>query len=156
MGRRVSVTSTYRRRHTYTTPVPLSIFVMDCSQCGVPYGFSTSYEDRRRDDGEGWFCPNGHSQAFSDSGVDRERQRANRAEAELKRARIQREEAKVDAAYQRHVAAGHKAHATKLRNLMARGVCPWCPNAPGNRPRSFLQVQRHVKTKHPERLDLVA
>ena len=150
MGNRVHVTSDHvpTKRRTYEVGTTITLWVTQCWSCGIPYGLPVNFQERRLSDGGGWYCPNGHSTAFTDSNEDKQRKRADRAEVELERARKQRETAKVEAAHQRHVAAGHKAHATKIRRRIAAGVCPWC-----NRTFSNARMTRHIGSKHPEHVD---
>ncbi len=39
-----------------------------------------------------------------------------------------------------------RGHLTRLRHRIANGVCPWCH-------RHFSQVERHVRSQHPEHTD---
>jgi hypothetical protein len=120
--------------------------IMDCAECGMLFGLTAEFSDRRREDGESWYCPNGHLQFYGATDLDRERAARERAESELTYARQQRDRARADADHARHVAAGHKAYATRIRNRIANGVCPWCN-------RSFENVRRHVATVHPDHTD---
>ena len=54
------------RRAVETGAVGASrITVMDCATCGEVYGVTYEYSQARRRDGRGFYCPNGHAQAYS-------------------------------------------------------------------------------------------
>lgn len=47
------------------------------------------------------------------------------------------------AQHARNQARAQKAAKTRMKNRIANGVCPCCN-------RHFANVQRHIRTKHPE------
>ena len=46
----------------------------ECYKCGVIFGVSPTYQKRRREDKAGFFCPNGHAQAYTKSAADQLRE----------------------------------------------------------------------------------
>lgn len=104
--------------------------------CGTQYAISAdlyNFMRRKLNDGEKQpdvYCPLGHTWIISGEGkVKRlERQLANREE---------------DLRAERAAHATTKGALTKLRKRAERGVCPCCS-------RSFVDVARHMKSKHPE------
>jgi hypothetical protein len=104
--------------------------------CGILFGVPKVWESKRRQDHSLFFCPNGHQQhwaAKSDLEIVREAQRVAelKASEELAR-RLKAEEAAMQ--------LGVKVN--RLKRRAAAGVCPCCK-------RSFVALQRHMKTKHP-------
>jgi hypothetical protein len=98
---------------------------------------------RRREDHQGFYCPNGHSNFYSgDNEAEKLRKQLVRAEAERDRARVRAngEEARRRLAERQRAAA--KGQVTKIKNRIANGVCPCCN-------RSFENVRRHIETQHP-------
>lgn len=97
----------------------------------------------RADSKRSFFCPNGHSQHYTESEADRLRRERDRLKQQIAQeqdvARQWREEAEREKAR----AAGYKGVATKMRNRVAKGVCPCCN-------RTFLDLARHMATKHPD------
>ena len=147
MNRTIRTGIVYRRREEYDYGgVLVNLRVMDCWDCGLVYALTADFAKQRQQDGEGWLCPNGHNTHYTTTDLDRARAARERAESELTYAREQRDRARADADHARHVAAGHKAYATRIRNRIANGVCPWCN-------RSFENVRRHVVTVHPNHTD---
>lgn len=125
----------------YTNIGTVTMFISDCPSCGVIFGITTEYEDRRREDHKGWYCPNGHRMGFT--GPTDAEKRAARAEESAKQlqAKLIAERNKADAA--RRDAAEAKASETRLRWRVGHGVCPCCQ-------RSFPALAAHVATKHPD------
>lgn len=107
-----------------------------CCRCGVWFGVPTGYTENRRKDKERFFCPNGHGQSYTESEADklrRERDRLKQQEAMLmdENARLLREREKAE------------AETRRLKRRVSAGSCPCCQ-------RSFSNMSRHMKTKHPE------
>lgn len=121
----------------------LTLRVEDCPACGVIYAVTAEYEQRRRDDGKSWFCPNGHSISYSKSALRIQQEEAARLERELANARetIRIEAASLHQEKVKHAAT--KGQLTKTRKRALNGVCPCCQ-------RSFANVRRHIASQHPE------
>ena len=105
-----------------------------CCDCGVVFAMSAEFREVRMDD-HGWFyCPAGHSQHYT--GKSEAERRAEEAERELAdaRTRLFREQ---DAHQQT------KRDLANVRKRAAAAVCPCCN-------RSFVQLRRHLATKHPD------
>lgn len=124
----------------------VNLYVSDCPNCGIIFGIPSEYAERRREDGKGFSCPNGHTmsweKAVEDDKLMRERDNAIRQRDWAN----QREQATRDqlTASERSLRTT-KGHITRMRNRIANGVCPvqGCQ-------RSFVNVKAHIKTKHPE------
>lgn len=109
---------------------------LTCCNCGVVFAMLASLEKNRREDSKLFYCPNGHPQHFAESEADKLRRQLEKAnsETEWQRARAQRLEKDLQS---------QKGQLTKLKNRVAKGVCPCCG-------RSFVALKRHMKTKHPD------
>lgn len=124
----------YERGHALGTPD----VTIRCYRCGVGFKIPRAlYEVRLADHADFW-CPLGHSQCYPSgkTQMEIERERAERAERWLSARQ-------ADLAAERASHAATKGQLTKARKRAANGVCPCCS-------RSFVDVARHVKTKHPE------
>ncbi|NIA70747.1 hypothetical protein HBA54_19285 [Pelagibius litoralis] len=111
-----------------------------CGTCGVHFAMPLVQYETHRKEGGYHTCPNGHSRGWSDrnceTAVDkirRERDRLQQRQAQL--------QDQIEGERRRTAAA--KGQVTKLKNRAAAGVCPCCN-------RSFVNLQRHMKTKHPD------
>ena len=129
--------------------VEVDLVVVTC-WCGMPHAVPRSLRDKQqRDHRDGRqqtsvYCPLGHSYVIAGEGeaarlklqLESEKKRvvAARATNDQLRAELKTTEAKRRAA---------KGVATKLKKRAANGVCPCCG-------RTFQQLARHMKTKHPE------
>lgn len=116
--------------------------IINCYKCGISFAVPATIRKRWIDSGDAFYCPHGHSQAYSKSTVkqkDREiRNLQKRLEWQAKdasNARSQRDRAEARR-------RAEKAAKTRLKNRVANGVCPCCK-------RTFDDLQRHMATKHP-------
>ena len=119
------------------TTVTVKLVAVTCCNCGVAFGMSDDFHERRRRDHGLFYCPAGHSQHFTGKS-DIEKLREELAVKEQSVRHVQQQ-----AEFQRKEAIAAKAAATKLRNRVSKGVCPCCN-------RTFTNLARHMKTKHPE------
>jgi len=125
--------------------VGIELTVMDCARCGVVFGISTQLEQRRREDGQAFYCPNGHSNVFKDSELDKTKRELERVRGESQRRleRFRDEQAAHDATMR--TLSATKGQVTKLKKRVHNGVCPYCQ-------RHFTALQRHIETKHHDEL----
>lgn len=107
----------------------LTFFFLDCCACGVVFGMSDDLDSRRRQDGEDFYCPNGHAQSYTETNE----MRLNR---ELQAARD-------DLASARSQLAKERGASARLRERIKNGVCPCCH-------RTFRALSRHMANQHPE------
>lgn len=115
----------------------------ECYKCGVRFGAPPNFVRARRADKASFYCPNGHPQAFITSETERLRAELEAAKLHTKNAIDARDRA---ANAQRHAETELGKTKTRYQNLRKRvqnGVCPCCQ-------RSFVQLARHMATKHPE------
>jgi hypothetical protein len=105
--------------------------LMSCGECGINFAVPDRFYIERRDKNASlsWYCPNGHNRIFKESEADRLRRERDRLAQQLAQ--------KDDAIAERD---------RKLKRLAKRaaaGTCPCCQ-------RTFSNMTRHMKTKHPE------
>lgn len=107
-----------------------------CCVCGIQFGVPPYFIDSARRNAGTTYCPNGHSLGWSKSEADRLREQLEKEKAstEWQRARANRLEKDLQS---------QKGQMTKLKKRISHGVCPCCS-------RSFANVARHMKTKHPD------
>lgn len=122
----------------------ITMVTVSCVRCGVVFGMPSDLNQAFIDDpSKSFHCPNGHSQHYSTSSLDRlkkELKAANERAAHQAHMRQFAEEA------QRRSEIELKKNKTKFRNIktrVANGICPCCN-------RTFVNLQRHMHTKHPE------
>jgi hypothetical protein len=115
-----------------------------CYKCAVLFAVPAYFKTKRLEDHETFWCPNGHSQAFT-----------GKSEAEKLREQLEREQRALGFAREREAALrqqrdtlehrlnGTKGALTKIKKRVAGGCCPCCK-------RSFTDLRRHMTTKHPD------
>jgi hypothetical protein len=109
-----------------------------CIECGVYFGMAKDLDSQRRKNQQGFYCPNGHSQAYSESEADRLRKQLGQ---EQQRVALERQ-MRVDA--ENALDKERKAHTRQSKRIHA-GVCPCCN-------RTFQNVARHMATKHKDKV----
>lgn len=109
-----------------------------CGECGIEWGMPHKLYEVRLVDLAPFWCPLGHNRHFvaGKSELQVERERATRYETWL----ANRDE---DLRVERASHAATKGKLTKAKKRTANGVCPCCQ-------RTFVQLSRHIATKHPE------
>lgn len=101
----------------------------ECINCGVLFAMTAELDRRRHADHELFYCPNGHGAHYTAKTAEEKLRdelaevRRNYAEEISERQRVQR---RVD----------------RLEKRAQAGMCSKCN-------RSFQNVSRHMKTKHP-------
>lgn len=106
-----------------------------CYLCGVQFAIPEELHRTllARKAGQNFWCPNGHPQHFIG---ESDKAKAERLARELTHAQ--------DLIRSAQAAREKSAKETKrLKKRIGNGVCPCCH-------RSFLNVQRHMKSQHPE------
>ena len=112
----------------YTVQRPITFEIEECCNCGVLFAMTAEFaKDRhRRKEAASFYCPNGHAQHYMGK---TDAQKLREAEAALSAERDQR-----------------LAAERELRRIGQRakgGACPCCK-------RTFVQLSRHMKAKHPD------
>ena len=133
MNARVSANVNVNRR--------VALFVLDCAECGVVFGITKDYEERRRKDGVSFHCPNGHANAWNETEADRLKRELEQARSDTAWARKRMADALAEAKGTANSLRVTKGHMTRLKNRANAGVCIHCN-------RTFANVQRHMADKH--------
>lgn len=107
------------------------------SRCGIEFHVPATWMETKSNDHSYFSCPNGHRQHFpQESDEEKLRRRAERAEQNLAY-----EQDRAEGAERRESA--QKGVVTKLRKRFSAGVCGCCN-------RHFTNLERHMKSKHPD------
>jgi ssDNA-binding Zn-finger/Zn-ribbon topoisomerase 1 len=121
---------------SFTVSVSVEFEVMRCGECGERFALSKPFYDDRKRDGNIWYCPNGHPRVFREPELD-----VLRRERDLLKQRLARKDDELAAARRDEERAVKKAR--RLEKRASAGTCPCCN-------RTFMQMSRHMKTKHPD------
>jgi hypothetical protein len=134
---------------TYTE----KLVVESCPTCHVRHAIPAPLRERALENPvtQKIYCPNGHPWWFT--GKSEAEQLKEQLEAERRRRASREEQLAAERLAREHAEAqarGYKGAMVQARKRSAKGVCP----APGCK-RSFVDVAKHVATKHPELVDQV-
>jgi hypothetical protein len=114
----------------------------ECPTCGVRFAMPLNMLRTLRETKGTFYCPNGHQQSFAESSTVRLRRELEQTQERLKQA----EDLAVRRGRERDQLALTKAQTLgklkALKQRAANGFCPCCK-------RSFMQLARHMRTKHP-------
>ncbi len=121
---------------SYTYTEQLTMVIEECVRCGIVFGVTRSYQRQLKDKGINFYCPNGHGQSYTETAEMRLNQKLREIQGQLAQKELEIiAEAKAREVEYRKV--------KRLEKRMANGVCPCCH-------RQFIQMTRHMRTKHPE------
>ena len=120
----------------YALPVTVQMTDMQCGECGIQFAVPEGWRAEKQRTGGGWYCPNGHFRVYRESDADRYKRLWSAEEARHKATLARCNEATAALAESK---AELRRHKTRVNN----GVCPCCN-------RTFVNLQRHMKTKHPD------
>lgn len=113
------------------------LVLTQCGSCSVWHAFPKIIYEKCLEEGGFWSCPLGHQRGYQEGRNEREAVRRERDILKQQTARLEDElkSAKVEI---------EKAHKETLavKRRATSGICPCCN-------RTFANVQRHMKTKHP-------
>lgn len=127
----------------YKIPLLCNFEAQTCCNCGIAFAVDAEVNRQWRTTGKSFYCPNGHSQHYTETDIqklqkqlEREKRNTEWAQNNAKAERSARERT------ERRLIARKSAN-TRLRNRIKNGVCPCCT-------RSFINLREHIKTKHPD------
>lgn len=125
-----------------TTGMTITMFLTDCANCGVVFAVTDTFDQKRRTDGQTFYCPNGHPLTYGENDLDQERKARKRAEQRANDLARDRDSLRWHLDHERKSKAAYKGQLTKVKNRVKNGVCPCCN-------RTFVNLQRHMQSQHP-------
>lgn len=120
----------------------IALTEMVCGQCGIKFAVPENWRAEKQETGNSWYCPNGHCRAYSESDA-------------AKYCRLLQEEkdrhAKTLSRLNESAVAEQKItkELNRVKKRVHAGVCPCCN-------RTFQQLARHMKNKHPEQVGKIS
>lgn len=115
----------------------------ECVNCSVIFGLPVGFESYRRMDAKTFYCPHGHRMSWAETEADKLRRERDLLKQQNARLDEEAAAAKIAAAVAEAQRARAVKEATNLKRRAKNGTCPCCS-------RTFVELQRHMKTKHPE------
>jgi len=134
-----------KERVSYGIQVTMETII--CYKCAIPFGVPDSYKENLINTGESFYCPNGHSQCYTEPKISVLQKKLEKsmhdAEAESRRLRdiIDRKNSSIGSITRQKSAI--KGQLTKIKNRVKNGVCPCCN-------RTFKNLADHISLMHPE------
>lgn len=129
--------------------VIVELLGVTCANCGVVFGLMDSHILKLRESGNGFYCPNGHSNVYRNS-KDEQIKKLKKELDQEKRATEYWQSSyrgeQGDHEQTRRRLSATKGALTKTKRRISNGVCPCCH-------RTFKQLAAHMKNKHPEYQD---
>lgn len=121
---------------------------IECGVCHIPFALPESMRRSVQASGDWFWCPNGHKIRYLETEVERLRKKVQQVEESKEWLREQARNARNEASRERRRAAAARGQLTKMKNRMARGVCP----APGCKRSGFEHTAliRHLHDVHPD------
>ena len=116
---------------------------MECVNCGTPFAWPKTLKEARLRDGQNFYCPNGHIMSWTETEAMRLRKMLD--EANRKSTALAQQVREAQEAEQRAVDERKRVEreAKRIKRRIQGGVCPCCN-------RTFINLGRHMKTKHPD------
>lgn len=118
-----------------TISLQSSLETCTCWKCGILFAMPAHFQETRREDHKGFFCPNGHESFYLGESDATKYKRLY--EREQENARLER----AGALHHGRMRVRAENKLKKIRCRVENGVCPHCN-------RTFKNLQRHMKTKH--------
>lgn len=125
---------------TFTKTINLIDIV--CGTCGIPYAVPDGWIAERQKEAGSIHCPNGCRRVWQESEADKLRRQLAATQVELRAEHC-------SVLHKQHLLDEERAEKIKLERKLkrvGRGVCPCCN-------RSFINLARHMNSKHPEKKD---
>ena len=128
--------------HSIQITEPATFEREDCPNCGVIHFVPTALQKQAKMTGRNFYCPNGHPAVYNGGENERLRKQAEKLAADLASEKKRKEWAEQAAKNQMERADQAIAENARLKRRVHNGVCPCCK-------RTFQNLARHMKTKHP-------
>lgn len=127
----------------YNVPLLCTFEATTCCKCGISFAVDAQVRRRWQEKGESFYCPNGHSQHYIETDIQKLKKQLERAERD--RDWYQKNSASERAAREKteRRLTATKGAKTRMANRIKHGVCPCCN-------RTFQNVLQHMATKHPD------
>lgn len=93
----------------------INFVIIHCCECGMPFGLTKDFRDRRKADGDWFFCPKGHEQHFSESEIKKLKNIIKMRDESLEGLRKLYHYHSEKADHELRRAAAYKGHLTRLR-----------------------------------------
>lgn len=122
---------------------------LNCADCFQHFAVDQELLNRLQQTGKTFYCPLGHGNVYRDNELARLKKENQRLKTDLTWQERIAKNAREDAENAKRQKAAIKGQLTKTRRRIANGVCPCCN-------RMFVNVTRHMVSKHPDFKEVVS
>lgn len=126
-----------------TTWVQVQLRHIDCYKCHVVFGMTVEHDDLCRKRGGEFYCPNGHSQHYTETEIQRLEKSLTVANKQRDIALLDRNRWRTNHEQKARSLAATKGVVTKIKRRVGKGVCPCCN-------RNFKDLRTHMEGQHPD------
>ncbi len=117
--------------------------IVYCYKCRMPFAIPASIRADWQESGDGFYCPNGHLQSYSESDVQKLKKQLQNSNKRLQWAEQDAKTQRERADHNERRRRAEKAAKTRIKNRVGNGVCPCCN-------RTFQNLAKHMENKHPD------
>jgi len=117
----------------------VTLVTEECCACGVVFAMPQQVNERLRTKGGTFYCPNGHSQVYTEPDIEVLKRKLRASENRASNLEYQLNGALDDLATK-------KKELRSVKKRVNAGVCPYCR-------RHFANVEKHIHCKHPEEIN---
>lgn len=110
----------------------------ECGGCGIPFFVPTKWLNAKIENHGSFHCPNGCDRVFTG------KSKAEKLEQELRNLQLRKEQSEQELQNRWLDTLSEKKKLERKLKRVHKGVCPCCN-------RTFENLQRHMKIKHPEK-----
>lgn len=120
--------------NTITESVTLD--TQHCIQCDVIFALTRNFTNILKERGQTFYCPNGHSQCYTETDNMRLQKQLAQKQRELT-------ESKCETMAERQRREAAESEMAKHQRRTKHGVCPCCR-------RTFVRLSNHIAKAHPD------
>jgi hypothetical protein len=121
----------------------ISLTKIDCGECGGSYAINERYRKQKEQVGHGWHCP--YCKCTWGYFGNSENSRLKKLLEDKARELVASKCETVRERNAKEIAEAERIKLSKKLRRVDKGVCPCCN-------RTFTNLQRHMATKHPEKI----
>ena len=114
--------------------------VESCCNCHVQFAMTDALRRQRLKDGKPFYCPNGHSQYYSENDDKKWKRILENERSTTEYYRNQTQIARLSL-------RATKGEVTKLKKRVMAGMCPCCD-------RKFANLEKHMAKIHPDFIEV--
>lgn len=123
------------------TSILSQLIRVTCCNCATEFAMSEQLHNKRNNDGEAFYCPNGHRQYFSESEVIKLQKQLQSALSSKKFFEERSEHYRETLIHEERRSKGLKSALTLTKRRIAKGKCPCCD-------KTFPDLSSHIAEKH--------